>query len=61
MKQNNKFDEVKYNNDFKKKHYKRVTILVPYNETDLLSYLNSKDSKSGYILDLIRNDMKKNS
>ena len=58
---NIKFDKTKYDNDFKKKHYKRVTILVPYNENDLLSYLNSKDSKSGYILDLIRKDMKKNS
>lgn len=51
----------KYNNTYKKDHYKRVTILVPYKEENLLSYLNSKSSKSGYILELIKEDMKKNS
>ena len=62
MKELNKTkNDNKYNNTYKKEHYKRVTILVPYNEIGLLSYLNSKKSKSGYILELIKEDMKKNS
>lgn len=59
--ENNKKNKNIYDNKYKKEHYKRVTILVPYKEKAVLSYINSMSSKSGYILELIKKDMKENS
>ena len=55
--ENKKNNKNIYDNKYKKEHYKRITLLVPYKEKDLLSYIDSMDSKSGYILELIKKDM----
>lgn len=58
--ENQAFDQQKYINGYNKEHYKRVTVLVPKEEEDILSFLKGKKPVSTYILDLVREDMKKN-
>ncbi len=53
------FDFAKYNADFMKTHYKRVTALIPLSEMDVIEHLNKQKSASSYILQLIKEDMKK--
>ena len=53
------FDQVEYTNAYQKKHYKRVTVLVPYEKNDLIKKLDQVESKSAYILDLIEKDISK--
>ena len=53
------FDFKRYNNDFKKKHYKRVSALIPRHNTEMIEFLESKESISSYIYVLIKNDMEK--
>ncbi len=52
-----KINKYNYDNKYKKEHYKRVTILVPQNDLELLDYIDSMKSKSSYILGLIKKDM----
>lgn len=54
------FDFQRYNNDFKKKYYKRVTALIPKSNTEMIKFLEEKESVSGYLYDLIKADMEKN-
>lgn len=49
-----------YLNTYTKGHYKRVTVLVPKEEENILAFLKTKKPVSAYILGLIREDMKKN-
>lgn len=58
-KKSGEFDQLKYINQFQKDNYKRVTVLVPLSDQDILDHLNHQDSKSAYILNLIKEDMKK--
>ena len=53
------FDFAKYNADFMKTHYKRVTALIPLSEADVIEHLSKQKSASSYILKLIKDDMKK--
>ena len=53
------FDFAKYNADFMKTHYKRVTALIPLSEMGVIEHLNKQKSASSYILQLIKEDMKK--
>lgn len=53
------FDFGKYCNDFKKKNYKRISTLIPRSDTEIIEFLEKKDSVSSYIRNLIREDMKK--
>ena len=46
-----------YQNTFNKKTYKRVTVLVPLREKTVLEKLNMVESKSAYILGLIKKDV----
>lgn len=55
----NKFDSTKYRNQFDKENYKRVTILVPNVNTQMLNWLDKNKPVSSYILNLIDQDMKK--
>ncbi len=56
-KKSGEFDQYKYINNFSKENYRRVTILVPKSDTDMLEHLDNQPSKSAYILDLIKKDM----
>lgn len=51
------FDFAKYNADFMKTHYKRITTLIPLSEINVIEHLNKQKSVSGYILKLIKEDM----
>ena len=53
------FDFQQYNNDFKKKHYKRVSALIPKEDHAMITFLEEKDSVSSYIYNLIKTDMEK--
>ena len=53
------FDFAKYNADFMKTHYKRITTLIPLSEIEIIDHLSKQKSVSAYILDLIRKDMHK--
>ncbi len=53
------FDFAKYNADFMKTHYKRITTLIPLSEINVIEHLNKQKSVSGYILNLIKEDMHK--
>lgn len=59
MKENG-FDQTKYMNDYNKEHYKRVTVLVPQSEHDIIEFLKTKRPVSSYILNLIKEDMEEN-
>ena len=48
-----------YDNKYKKRHYKRVTVLVPLSNERVLNQLDKVESKSAYILDLIEKDINK--
>lgn len=54
-----KFNQFEYNNQFNKEHYKRVTILVPQTNSEMLEWLEKNKPTSSYILGLIEKDMKK--
>lgn len=54
-----KFNQFEYNNQFNKEHYKRVTILVPQTNNEMLEWLEKNKPTSSYILGLIEKDMKK--
>lgn len=47
-----------YQRKYKKFKYKQVSILLRRGEDeDLIKYLNGKESKAGYVKELIRRDM----
>lgn len=53
------FDKYKYINNYSKKNYK--TLLLKYKRGSLVfDWLNTKDNKNGYILNLIEKDIKTN-
>lgn len=56
-----KISEARYraNKKYDQKTYTRVTIMVRKDDTEILTWLNNQESKNGYILNLIRADMKK--
>ena len=55
----NGFNQQEYMNDYNKKHYKRVTVLIPYSEKEIIEYLKTQKPVSSYILNLIKEDMAK--
>lgn len=54
------FNQIDYANKFNKEHYKRVTILVPKDNENMLEWLNDHKPVSSYILKLIEDDINKN-
>lgn len=51
-----------YVNEYKKKTYKAFRVdLHKVDDADIIEFLATKDSRQGYIKDLIREDMKKQS
>ncbi len=53
-----KFDFKKYNDEYKKNHYKRIMINIPLKDDEVINKLNSVPSKSSYIYQLIKDDIK---
>ncbi len=53
-----KFDFKKYNDEYKKNHYKRIMINIPLKDDEVIDKLNSVPSKSSYIYQLIKDDIK---
>ena len=56
-----KISEARYraNKKYDQKTYTRVTIMVRKDDTEMLAWLDEQESKNGYILNLIRADMRK--
>lgn len=53
------FDQIEYINKYSKRNYK--TLLIKYRkDSQIFDWLEGKDNKSGYILELIENDINKN-
>ena len=48
----------KVNNEYKLRTYERLTLRIRKDDTEILEKLNEVDSKQGYIIDLIRQDIK---
>lgn len=56
MAEKSKFNKVKYDADYKRKNYKRLSVLVPLKDAELLEYIESKKSVSSYLLELAKKD-----
>lgn len=56
-----KISEARYraNKKYDQKTYTRVTIMVRKDDTEMLAWLDGQESKNGYILNLIKADMRK--
>jgi hypothetical protein len=54
------FNQLDYIKDFDKKNYKHYHIKVNLKDKEIINHLEKQDSKNGYILDLIRKDIKEN-
>ena len=52
------FDQVKYANKFNKNNYKQITLRINKNDEDVLNRLAKQDSVNGYIVGLIKDDIK---
>ncbi len=48
-----------YSNNYERSFYKRLIILIPKSDEKVIDKINSVKSVSGYIKDLIREDIKK--
>lgn len=55
MKANKK--QIEYMNQYNKKAYKRITMLVPVTETKVLEKLKKVPSMSDYLLSLVKKDI----
>lgn len=53
-----KFDFKKYNDEYRKTHYKRIMINIPLKDVEVINQLNNVPSKSNYIYQLIKDDIK---
>ena len=53
------FDKLKYIQEFDKKKYKKILVRIPYDDVDIINKLDQVKSKNGYILELIKKDIKK--
>ena len=51
-----KFNPTKYANEFKRQNYKRLSVLVPLKESELLTYIESNAPVSSYFLELAKAD-----
>lgn len=53
-----KFDFKKYNDEYRKNHYKRIMVNIPLKDVEVINQLNNVPSKSNYIYQLIKDDIK---
>ena len=54
-----KFDQTAYVNQYHKEHHMRIAVVLNKDgDSDIIEHLDKKPSKSGYIKQLIRKDMK---
>lgn len=58
-KKSGNFNQAKYIQEFEKERYYKTSLRIPKTETKVLDKLNEVESKNGYILDLIKKDIKK--
>lgn len=55
---NKEFNQLEYISKFNKENYKHYHIKVNLKDKEVIDKLNSVDSKNGYIIDLIKKDIK---
>ena len=51
------YNQIEYQNDYNKDHYKRYGLMVSIKEKDVIKKLDSVASKNRYIIDLIKKDI----
>lgn len=54
-----RFDQVAYINEFNKQTYKKYTLMIRKDNEAVIKWLEKQPNKTGYILKLIEEDMKK--
>lgn len=55
-----KFDQMKYINEFNKLNYKHYHIKVNLKDQDVIEQIEKQSSKNGYIVNLIKEDIRRN-
>lgn len=53
------FNQLEYIREYNKVRYKHYHLYVPNDEQDVIEKLNEQTSKNGYIIDLIKKDLKR--
>ena len=54
------FNQTEYIKQYEKENYKHYHIKVRLDDKEVINKLNEVESKNGYIIDLIKKDIKKN-
>ena len=54
-----KFNQLEYIKEFNKRTYKHYHLQINRVEKEVIEHLDKQPSKNGYIIKLIKNDMKK--
>lgn len=54
------FNQLEYIKDYDKNNYKHYHIKVRLDDVEVIKKLEEVESKNGYIIDLIKKDIKKN-
>lgn len=57
-KQSIKFNQLEYINEFNKKNYKNYHIKINLKDKAIIDHLEKQKSKNGYIINLIKKDMR---
>lgn len=53
-----KFDQLGYIREYNKARYRHYHLYVPVDEEQVIEKLNEQKSKNGYLIDLIKKDIK---
>lgn len=54
-----KFDQIKYGNEYKKKHYKRYRMDVKFENKEVIEKMDSVEGKNAYLIRLVEEDIKR--
>lgn len=60
MQENPKFDQLDYISKFTKQNYKHYHLAVSLKDQDVIEQIEKQESKNGYIVNLIKEDIKRN-
>lgn len=61
MNKKDKFNQAEYIADFNKKNYRHYHIKVNLKDKAIIDHLEKQSNKNGYIINLIENDIKRQS
>lgn len=61
MRKKGDFNQLQYNNEYKRNNYRRYALMVPLKRSDIIEHLEKQTSKNAYIIKLIEDDIIRNS